>query len=248
MKKKLDSLSAKTPPASAAPAEAAPAAAAATPPVVETVAPSGGTPAAPAEAGGAPAAETGAPTGEGDSFAALFPEPAPKLGQPPSWLWWLALLIASIVIGGVGYMLAQRNLQSWLALEPTAAPTATPTATPTPEPTPTPTSTPEPTATPTATPTPSSVDPAKVTLRVLNGTTTTGAAAKAETVIEKAGFTVRTIGNAKNQDYATTQVYYATGQKAAAEAVKESLTGYDVTITESSLANPDMILVVVGSK
>jgi hypothetical protein len=182
-----------------------------------------------------------------DSFENLFPEPRVALGAPPSWLWWVLLLVVSAVLGVVGYALTQRNLKDWLSTNTAATPT--PTATETPTPTPTDTASPTPTATETPTPTPTpSVDPASVILRVLNGTTTTGAASKAKTTLESAGFKVRTTGNAKNQNYDTTMVYYQTGKEAEAQAVKDALTGYSVTLEESSLAAPDMVLVVIGKK
>lgn len=179
-----------------------------------------------------------------DSFESLFPEPRTALGAPPSWLWWVLLLIVSAVLGVVGYALTQKNLKDWLSTSPKASPTVSAS------PSPTASASPSPTTTPTATPTPSpsGVVPANVTLRVLNGTTVTGAAGKAKTVLEKAGFTVRTTGNASNQNYATTTVYYQTGRQAEADAVKAALTDYTVTEQESSLAAPDMVLVVIGKK
>jgi hypothetical protein len=217
------------------PAEAAKPETAATPPAEPAAAGTTPPPATPAVASDAP---------QEDSFAALFPEPA-SLGSPPSWLWWVVLLIVSLVLGVVGYSLTQRNLRSWLNIETSPSPTVSATATPTATPTPTESATATPTPTPTAT---AGIDAKTVTLRILNGTTTAGAASKAKTTVEKAGFSVRTIGNAATQNYATTMVYYKEGRKAEAEAVQAALAGYTATLEQSSLADPDMVLVIIGKK
>lgn len=192
----------------------------------------------------APAPASTPPT-EGDGFAELFPEPTVTLGAPPSWLWWIVLLIVSLVLGVVGYALAQKRLSDWLSLEPTASPTATATVTPSATPTPSASASTEPAPTPTATP--ATIDKAAVTLRVLNGTTTTGAAGKAKATLEAAGFSVRTVGNAKNQNYSSTYIYYQTGRRAEAEAVQAALPDYSSVLEESTLAEPDMVLVVIGA-
>jgi hypothetical protein len=83
-------------------------------------------------------------------------------------------------------------------------------------------------------------------MRVLNGTKESGAAGTARTTLTKAGFTVRTIGNAKNQDYTDTYVYYQSGRKAEADQVAAALSSYKPVLQESSLASPDMVLIVIG--
>ena len=84
-------------------------------------------------------------------------------------------------------------------------------------------------------------------MRVLNGTTVSGAAATAKTTLEQAGFTVRTTGNANHQTYTSTVIYYETGDLAQAQSVQQALSGYSPTLEESSsLASPDQVLVVVG--
>lgn len=249
MKKNLDSLSGKKAEAQPTVEEVKPQEAPKEEPKKEEAkpaeAPAEATPAqAPVEPA-ATAENASTPEATQDSFESLFPEPRVALGAPPSWLWWVLLLVVSAVLGVVGYALTQRNLKDWLS---TNTATPTPSATAAATPTPSPTDTPSPTPSATPTPTPAAVDPASVTLRVLNGTTVTGAASKAKTTLEAAGFKVRTTGNAKTQDYQTTMVYYQTGRQAEAEAVQKALTGYMVTLQESSLAAPDMVLVVIGKK
>lgn len=178
-----------------------------------------------------------------ESFDSLFSDPSTMIGKPPSWLWWLILLVVSVVIGVVGYALAQHRIADWLSVTPT--PTTSVTATPISSATPTASAT----VTPSPTPSPTTVLPSSVTLRVLNGTAVAGAASKAQTILQKAGFTVRTIGNAKSTTFATTTIFYQTGRKAEAQLVQAALTTYQTTIQESSAdANPDMVLVVVGKK
>jgi hypothetical protein len=260
MKKKMDSLSAKTPPPTTAvpvveevqphpaatptvtpevkPAET-PSAASSTPEKAPEPAPAAEpTPATPS----ATPATIATSEPQKDSFEELFPEPRVALGAPPTWLWWVLLLVVSIVLGIVGYALTRHNLKDWLSTNPTPSPSATAIVTATATPEPTATATPDPT--PTATPT--TVDNTKVTLRVLNGTTTSGAASKAATILEKSNFKVRTTGNAKTQDYKATIIYYTVGNQAEAEAVQAGLTGYTATLQESTLASPDMVLVIIG--
>ena len=262
MKKSLDSITPKTaakadapvaeePKKAAEPAVETPAKAPVEPtppatPAVETV--------APAEAKTEPATEPvdaatpavpGTPAKE-DTFEALFPEPSVAIAGPPSWIWWTLLLVASVVLGVLGYGLARNHLNGWLAVAPKATPTPTVSVSATP--TATPTATASATPTPTPTPTPAALAKKDITLRVLNGTTTTGAAGAAKTILEKDGFTVRTTGNAKTQDYLTTVIYYQTGHEAEAKLVQTGLPTYSTTLTESTLSNPDMVLVVIGKK
>jgi len=183
-----------------------------------------------------------------DQYASLFPEPTVVISNPPTWIWWILLIIGSAGLAFLGYNIANGRINDWLSTTATATPAASPTPTATPSATATPTATPAATTTPTATPTPSSsVDKKSVTLRVLNGTTKAGAASTGKTILEQAGFTVRTIGNAQHQNYTSTVIYYQTGKQAEAQAVQSALSKYKSTLQESSgLASPDMVLVVLG--
>lgn len=209
---------------------------------------------------------TPTPTAQPDPFMAgekvendydtLFPEPSVIIESPPAWIWWLVLLAASVIVGLVGFRLLNHRLDNWLSVSSTPTPHATvpatvaPTATPTTTATPTPSSSPAPTATPSVTATPvATANASSVSLRVLNGTTVTGAAASAKTTLQKAGYTVRTIGNAKQQTYTTSYIYYKTGKLAEAQAVQAVLKSYSITLQEASnLADPDDLLVVIGAK
>ena len=192
-----------------------------------------------------------------DSFESLFPEPTVAISGPPSWIWWVLLILASIGLGLVGYKLLNSKVDSWLSLSGTASPkasaavTALPTisATSTPEPSSQPTVSPTASLSPTSTPTAGTpLAKSSVTLRVLNGTTTAGAASTVKSLLEKAGYTVKSIGNAHSQTYQSTVIYYQTGRLEEAKLVQTALNSYSATIEESTLASPDMILVVYGSK
>jgi hypothetical protein len=183
---------------------------------------------------------------EGDSYESLFPEPTVVISSPPTWIWWTLLIIGSLGLAFLGYNLANGKINQWLSINPTPTPssTTTSTATATPSATATATATPAPTATPSAT---TSVTKSSITIRVLNGTTTAGAAGTAKTILQNAGFTVRTVGNAQKQTYTSTIIYYQTGHQADAAAVKAALPKYTSSLEESSsLASPDNVLVVLG--
>jgi hypothetical protein len=217
------------------------------PPVVETITPHG----APTKV-----EQAQTPPESTESYDSMFPEPTVSVNPPPTWTWWLGLLIASVVIGFVGYKTANSQINNWLAVSPSpessasteptpdSESTATPEATSTPTASATPST--EPTSTPqtTATPAPN----ATITLRVLNGTTVTGAAAKTRTVLTSAGFKVKSIGNATNRNYTGTVIYYQSGRKDEALRVQTALSAYETTLEESSIASPDMVLVVTGLK
>src|SRR5207253_1963854 len=125
--------------------------------------------------------------------------------------------------GFLAFTLTRHRIDTWLNVDPSPSPTvsATPTGSPTAEASPAASA--AATATPTASATPgTATTPAasSVKLRVLNGTEVTGAAGKAKTLLEAAGFTVRAIGNAKTQDYPATKIYYQAGKSAEADLVK----------------------------
>src|ERR1044072_3783560 len=40
--------------------------------------------------------------GKADSFDAMFPEPNVAISGPPSWIWWVLLLLATAVLAFVG--------------------------------------------------------------------------------------------------------------------------------------------------
>ena len=67
------------------------------------------------------------------------------------------------------------------------------------------------------------VDPADVTVAVLNGTTVQGLAAKVGEEVRANGFAIGVIGNAARIDQSRSEVLYRKGQSAAAQAVANRL-------------------------
>jgi LytR cell envelope-related transcriptional attenuator len=94
------------------------------------------------------------------------------------------------------------------------------------------------------------VDPAQVTVAVLNGTTVQGLAAQVGEEVRGAGFKLGTIGNAARIDQTTSVVLYRDGQARAARAVANRL-GIDKTEQVDSvneeIAGSFDVIVLVGS-
>jgi ubiquitin len=171
------------------------------------------------------------------------------------------LILGSVALGFLAFDLTRGKIDTWLAVSATATPSpsasastaATAAAVPTsasPTPTASSTASASPVASPSS-PTTSDVTPtaASVSLRILNGTTITGAAAKSKDLLAKAGFNVKSVGNAKTQNYSSTFVYYQAGKQAQANLVQQTLKDtYSVTLQESPLAQPDDVLIVIGKK
>ncbi len=189
-----------------------------------------------------PATET-----DEDSFSSLFPEPTVTLAGPPTWVWWILLGVSSLVVIGIGVKLLTSNPEIWKGSSASTSPTPTasvgasssPAASATPASTPAATATPAPTAT-------SVSSVSSLSLRILNGTTIAGAAAKAQTVAQKAGYTVKSVGNATNQTYTASIVYYKTGKEAEATALKTAMADYAPTIqlSDALVGTDDLLLVV----
>lgn len=236
--KKTDEPAAVTPATEPTPATPAaePVTTPATEPVVETITPSTEQKAEARETPETPEVATPQPS---DKFESLFPEPNIVMSGPPTWVWWVLLVVGAAGLGFLAFDLTRSRIDDWLAVKNTPSPTATATATPTP------TETPVATATPTPAPTSNStLDKSKITIRVLNGTATVGAAATAKSKLEKAGFTVRLTGNAARTNAATT-IYYQAEHQVDAQLIKDAL-GTGVLQESSPLANPDNVLVVIG--
>ena len=94
------------------------------------------------------------------------------------------------------------------------------------------------------------VNPAQVTVAVLNGTTVQGLAAQVGEEVRAAGFKLGTIGNAARIDQATSVVLYRDGQTRSARAVANRL-GIDTTQAVDSvneeIAGSFDVIVLVGS-
>ena len=104
----------------------------------------------------------------------------------------------------------------------------------------TPTPTPVPTAAPTVAP--------DVPVTVLNGTTTSGLAARAGEALTAAGIPVGTTANASEDDLTETVVYYATPDlEGAARGVAAAIPEADVRLSEQFAEIGTPLVLVVGS-
>jgi hypothetical protein len=96
----------------------------------------------------------------------------------------------------------------------------------------------------------SNVNPADITVAVLNGTTVQGLAAQVGEEARAGGFKLGTIGNAARIDQTTSEVLYRNGQARAARAVANRL-GIDKTAPVDSvneeIAGSFDVIVLVGS-
>jgi hypothetical protein len=95
-----------------------------------------------------------------------------------------------------------------------------------------------------------SIDPSRVTVAVLNGTTIAGLAAQVGEEARADGFTLGTVTNAARTDQDRSKVLYRNGQKQAARAVADRLgiqsTG-PVDALSSELAGSFDVVVLVGA-
>ena len=92
---------------------------------------------------------------------------------------------------------------------------------------------------------PSTVDASLPTVRILNGSTTSGAATKMRDTLMQAGYTVLSVGDAQF-DYIQTMIYYTEGNESAAAAVAEASGNSAITLTENIIASPAQVLLVLG--
>lgn len=139
------------------------------------------------------------------------------------------VLVLLLVLGGGGFFIAKRG--------------SAPTPTPTPEIF-------EPVEEPTVAPE-EEVDIKDLKVKVLNGTAIAGLAAKAQTALEEAGFTVSGVGNADKKDY--TEVVIQAKEKVPSSVLnklKEELEKtYTVGENETLDAdNEDDIVIILGTK
>jgi LCP family protein required for cell wall assembly len=92
---------------------------------------------------------------------------------------------------------------------------------------------------------PETVAPSAVTVDVLNGSGTSGLAAKAAASLQTAGFAVGTTGNAGSSDHDTTLVRYAPGDEALAATLAAAVPG--AVQEESADAASGTVQLVLGS-
>jgi hypothetical protein len=93
--------------------------------------------------------------------------------------------------------------------------------------------------------TPETVAPSAVTVDVLNGSGTSGLAAKAAASLQTAGFALGTTGNADSSDHDTTLVRHAAGDEALAATLAAAVPG--AVVEESEDATSGTVQLVLGS-
>lgn len=182
------------------------------------------------------------------------PAPPKRRAQRSFGLFMFLVITAGLILVANGQFTAQT---SSLMITPIASSSAFPTTTRTSSPTPlafgpiltkTPIATVEPTPTPTPTNTSKAIEKSAISISILNGSGTAGAANTLRAQLVKSGFTVRHIAVASAKRN-TTMVYYQTGQKAAAELVASFISNHVLEFEENStLANPDNVLIIVGKQ
>lgn len=107
--------------------------------------------------------------------------------------------------------------------------------------------TPASTTVPSSGSTTSTIDKSVISIQVLNGNGISGSAAGVKTTLESAGFTVSSVINAKRFTYASSIVYYKTGQDEEAALVKSSLPNLVIELENSdTLTSGYDIVVLVG--
>ncbi len=130
------------------------------------------------------------------------PRPAKQSGSFPKWIF--AVIGLVVILAAGGFFLYQSSTST--ITNPTPSPFISGI-----DALPTPTETPIPTVVASATPvaTPTSTQRTSVSVEVQNGTGTTGDAAVAKSLIEKAGYTKLSTGNAASQTATSTSLQYS---------------------------------------
>jgi LCP family protein required for cell wall assembly len=91
---------------------------------------------------------------------------------------------------------------------------------------------------------PLSVPPTSITVNVLNGTTTNGLAHQAAAALTKKGFTIGTVGDAPNTNYATTTVQYGPTRKQSSQTVAASIPG---AVRQKDTTAGSSVTVIIGA-
>jgi len=84
-------------------------------------------------------------------------------------------------------------------------------------------------------------------IKILNGAGVPSLAAETRDKLTKAGFKITSIGNAKNK-YTSTYVYYKNGAKDIAEEIGKLLANRNPKVQESTVAQENDVIVVMGSQ
>jgi len=142
--------------------------------------------------------------------------------------WAFAVILIALVIGGVLYVVVKRPFSLPLL---SAKPTPTPMLT--------------------VTPTPQPVDRDMLTVQVLNGGGTPGAAGKMKTLLEEKGYKVSDVGNTDEYTYEKTEILVKQAKQAALTLLEQDLGEDYILGTVSATLSDDVIFdarVIVGKE
>lgn len=179
--------------------------------------------------------------------AVSFPDPRSSKSSSSFPKWIFAVIGLVVILAAGGFFLYQSSTST--TVNPTPSPfvsgiDALPT------PTETPMQTTKPSATPTPAATPTSSQRTGVSVEVQNGTGTTGDAAAAKSLIEKAGYTKVTTGNASSQTATSTSVQYSSDVPlAVVNEISQALSDSFGTVTPTAgLTGKMVVRVITGPK
>ena len=151
------------------------------------------------------------------------------------WILIPGMLLLGLLIGGIfAYVFGIQKISTSqptdseetqnITVEPTISPTTKPTASP-------------------------SASLSKYKIKILNGSGIKGEAGKVQTLIETAGFTVLSTGNASTYDFTKTQISIKTGvdQEFITSLIKTLEKNYQLEDTKTSSSQVNDVTVTVGS-
>lgn len=156
--------------------------------------------------------------------------PAPKTGISPFWIIIPGIFLLGALLGGIVYY--QRNISGIKITVTTPPPTPIQSG-----------QTPTPTATLT-------VDVTKYEIKILNGSGISGEASKAKALLEKAGFTVSSTGNASSYSYTKSIIQVKSSvEKEFITKLTDALSeSYVVDLKTQSLSSSSSeVVIIVGS-
>lgn len=178
------------------------------------------------------------PPEEKQSVEALFTKSSPAVnpeitvvGKSGASLGvWVGAMLGVALAIGVSLVLLVRGPKT-LSFLPSAKPTPTPSPTSAPLPTPTP-----------------SVNKKDIKVSVLNGGGVAGAGSKMKALLEEKGYTVSTVGNAKDYSYTDTEVQVKAGKSDLQAMVVADLSSYSAKASATTLKDSDKndVVVIVG--
>ena len=151
------------------------------------------------------------------------------------WILIPGMLLLGLLIGGIfAYVFGIQKISSSqptdseetqnITVEPTVSPSIKPTASP-------------------------SASLSKYKIKILNGSGIKGEAGKVQTLVETAGFTVLSTGNASTYDFTKTQISIKTGvdQEFITSLIKTLEKNYQLEDTKTSSSQTNDVTVTVGS-